>query len=583
MPIDPRISLGIQPIQVADPVARYGQLATIQNAQNQNALAQLQLATAQREQESVNALNEALAKAYDPTTGKINRNLLRESLARGGFGSKLPGIEKTLTEADKEQALLEKAQGEVAAQPITLEKNKADLLDAKLKQSRAFLDTLDPADPNAPAKYIAWHEANHKDPIIGPALAARGITADQSRAQIEAAIAQGPQAFADLVNRSKLGTEKFMEINKPDLQVEKITDANGVERYVTIDKRAGTSRQVTSPDNQNLSGVSVPAQRLQFEKDKLAWEQANPGKEIKEVTNADGTVSVFGIDKRTGVATPVTMAAPNQPAPAPAPAPGQPLVGAKVNAPPSMVAEYTFAKTPEGGSFKGSYQDFVTARAAASRPPAQPQPPVAVVDPVTGKQVFVTREEALRNKMTPASAMEGLPPKEIQAREAKFPAATSAVKTFESSADRLAADLEKLATHPGLSGISGLIYGRTPAITKEARAAQALYDSIIARGGFQELQNMRASSPTGGALGNVSNQEGQYLRDAFAPINRTQDTVDLSRSLKDAAAATRAAKQRVREAYDMTYDYKNQGTTPAAPAKAPAGAVDTNNPLLKGK
>lgn len=207
--------------------------------------------------------------------------------------------------------------------------------------------------------------------------------------------------------------------------------------------------------------------------------------------------------------------------------------------------------------------------AAASRPPAQPpqpQPPVAVVDPVTGKQVFVTREEALARKMTPASAMEGLAPKEIQAREAKFPAATSAVKTFESSADKLAADLEKLATHPGLSGISGLVYGRTPAITKEARAAQALYDSIVARGGFQELQNMRASSPTGGALGNVSNQEGQYLRDAFAPINRTQDTVDLSRSLKDAAAATRAAKQRVREAYDMTYDYKNQGGASTAPA-----------------
>ena len=70
---------------------------------------------------------------------------------------------------------------------------------------------------------------------------------------------------------------------------------------------------------------------------------------------------------------------------------------------------------------------------------------------------------------------------------------------------------------------------------------------------------MRASSPTGGALGNVSNQEGQYLRDAFAPINRTQDTADLSRSLREAAGATRSSKQRVREAYDMTYDYKTQG------------------------
>jgi hypothetical protein len=234
---------------------------------------------------------------------------------------------------------------------------------------------------------------------------------------------------------------------------------------------------------------------------------------------------------------------------------------AAASAPPSMVAEYTFAKTPDGGNFRGSFQDFVTARAVAGRAPPQPraeQPPVAVVGP-DNKPIYVSREEALRNKMTPASAMEGLPPKEIQTREAKFPAATSAVKTFESSAEKLAVDLERLATHPGLSGISGLVYGRTPAITKEARAAQALYDSIVARGGFQELQNMRASSPTGGALGNVSNQEGQYLRDAFAPINRTQDTADLSRSLREAAGATRSSKQRVREAYDMTYDYKTQG------------------------
>ena len=215
MPIDPRISLGVQPIQVADPVARYGQLATIQNAQNQNALAQYQLSTAQREQESVNALNEAYARSYDPATGKINRNTLRESLARGGFGSKLPGIEKTLIELDKEATLLEKTQGEVKAQPVALAKGQTELLDAKLKQSRSFLDKLKPADPNSPAQYIRWHEANHADPIIGPALKAQGVTVEQSRAKIEAAIKQGPQAFADLINGSKLGTEKFMELNKP--------------------------------------------------------------------------------------------------------------------------------------------------------------------------------------------------------------------------------------------------------------------------------------------------------------------------------------------------------------------------------
>tara|TARA_R110000823_G_scaffold218585_1_gene347781 strand:+ start:804 stop:2252 length:1449 start_codon:yes stop_codon:yes gene_type:complete len=215
MPINPNIALGVQPIQVADPMARYSQFANIQNAQNQNALAQYQLSTAQREQESVNALNQAYASAYDPATGKINTNLLREKIAQSGFGSKLPGIEKTLVELDKERSLLEKTQGEVKAQPTALAKQQTDLLDAKLKQSRSFLDTLNPADPNAPAAYLRWHEANHADPLIGPALKARGVTIEQSRAQIDAAIAKGPQAFADLINGSKLGTEKFMELNKP--------------------------------------------------------------------------------------------------------------------------------------------------------------------------------------------------------------------------------------------------------------------------------------------------------------------------------------------------------------------------------
>lgn len=266
MPIDPRISLGVQPIQLADPVARYGQLSAIQNAQNQNALAQYQLGTAKREEQTLNALNEAFAKSYDVTTGKINRNTLRESLARGGFGSKIPAIEKTLIEADKEQTLLEEAQGKVKAQPFALQKlqgeveaqptilakQKSDLLDAALKQSRSFLDTINPADPNAPAQYIAWHEANHADPLIGAALKARGVTVEQSRAQIQAAIAKGPQAFADLINGSKLGTEKFMELNKPSTSV---VDQGGQKQVIQTPglggapKSIGTYSDVPLPDD----------------------------------------------------------------------------------------------------------------------------------------------------------------------------------------------------------------------------------------------------------------------------------------------------------------------------------------------
>ena len=63
----------------------------------------------------------------------------------------------------------------------------------------------------------------------------------------------------------------------------------------------------------------------------------------------------------------------------------------KPPAPPSMVAEYTFAKTPDGGNFRGTFQDFVTARAAAARPLAQPPAPSTqtIADPTDPTKAIV--------------------------------------------------------------------------------------------------------------------------------------------------------------------------------------------------
>jgi hypothetical protein len=201
MALNTNIALSGQPVQIANPMDMYGKMASIQNAQNQNALAQYQLGTAQRAERSQNVLADAYAQATDAATGKIDYNKLTGLVAAGGGGAQLPGIQKSRLEYETAQTTQQKAM--------------SDLLDAKLKQSRGFLDTLDPADPTAPMRYLAWHEANHRDPIIGAALTARGVSAEQARQSIEAAIAKGPAAFAQLLNQSKLGTEKFMEMNKP--------------------------------------------------------------------------------------------------------------------------------------------------------------------------------------------------------------------------------------------------------------------------------------------------------------------------------------------------------------------------------
>ena len=214
------------------------------------------------------------------------------------------------------------------------------------------------------------------------------------------------------------------------------------------------------------------------------------------------------------------------------------------------------------------------AKASRAAPtPATPSAPVAVVDPVTGKQVYVSREQAISGKMSPAAAMESLPPKEIQKREAALPQATTAVTGFEKKTDSFVKDLTALRDHPGLSEITGIAAGRMPGITASGRAAQALYDKVVAKGGFQALQDLRDASKTGGALGNVSNQEGRQLVSSFSAIDRRQDAADVRSALDQAIGDVQGARTRLREAYDMTYSYKgSDAPSPRSPGAAPAAA-----------
>lgn len=168
------------------------------------------------------------------------------------------------------------------------------------------------------------------------------------------------------------------------------------------------------------------------------------------------------------------------------------------------------------------------------------------------ERVQIAKDENERKKQ----GLEGLPPKEIQKREAALPAATAAIKGFEKKSDSFVQDLEKLRDHPGLDQITGIAAGRLPGVTADGRAAQALYDKIVAKGGFQALQDLRDASKTGGALGNVSNQEGKQLSSSFAAIQRTQDAPDVRAAIDQAIGDIQGSKTRMREAYDSTYSYK---------------------------
>lgn len=480
MPLDPVIAQGFRGIELQNPLDAFARVQQIQSAQQQNALARYQLDAAKREESVQNALSQAYQAAYDPSTGSYDINKLRGVVIGAGAGARLPGIEKQM--------------GELRTQQLAQTKAEAEAITQRLAQSRTLLDTIDPADPSAPQQFMAWHEVNHKDPVLGPVLQRMGVTADQSRARIAQAVSQGPEAIAELIAQSREGQTKFAERFKP------MVVAPGASVY----QPGRTGAVFTAP--------VAPAKATPAETEEIVMRLQDPS---------------LPPNLRQALQSRLTMLTTREP------------------------------KEP--------------------REPREPSAPVAVVDEATGTVKYVTRQEAVGK--TPANAIEGLTPKERQTREAKFPQATSAVKTFESTSNTLIEDLETLSKHPGLGSITGIAAGRLPGITSEGREAEALFDKIAARGGFQELQNMRQASPTGGALGNVSNQEGAQLRQAFAALDRRQDAPSVRKAIADAINQIRMSQQTIKDAYDLTYEYRQGGGAPAAAPKPPG--VDNSNPLLK--
>ena len=229
--IDSNIAMGYKPVQIENPLNQLAAVSQIQSGQQAQQLNALKMQEYQRGLEEENKLRTLLSGGSDINSPDVIRQMYGISPTKG-------------LEFQQKQALIKKTGLETT-------KLESEIVDNKLKQSRQFLDTIDPADPSAPARYLAWHEANHKDPVLGPMLTARGVTVDQSRANIDNAIRQGPQAFAALLNQSKLGVEKFAELNKPQVFQENL---GGVNRVSTIPGMGGTPTIVSNTKKEATPG-----------------------------------------------------------------------------------------------------------------------------------------------------------------------------------------------------------------------------------------------------------------------------------------------------------------------------------------
>ena len=67
----------------------------------------------------------------------------------------------------------------------------------------------------------------------------------------------------------------------------------------------------------------------------------------------------------------------------------------------------------------------------------------------------------------------------------------------------------------------------------DAKAVDAILTTIKANIGFAELNDMRKASPTGGALGQVSERELMFLQSVIGSLDQAQSKEDVLRVLGD--------------------------------------------------
>jgi hypothetical protein len=206
--------------------------------------------------------------------------------------------------------------------------------------------------------------------------------------------------------------------------------------------------------------------------------------------------------------------------------PERPQVVAPVRQPP-MVEEFVFARSPEGGGFTGSYQDFVIAREAAKRAPAAPR--------------AAGGADAAPKPLTPVQSA-----KRRDQLGKEFKSAQNALQTTQDVLDSIAF----VKAEPGLSRATGFTGTLLPSIP-EGAAASAEVRLKNLEGKVTALGKAQAAST--GAIGSIANQEWQILRDQIAAIDRAKGTGPLLSQLDLVEAQAQGAMERMRDAYQRQF------------------------------
>ena len=309
MALNPSISLGVKGLELANPLAQYGQIAAIQGAQNQNQLAQYQLGAAQRAEATQNVLADAYSQSIDPNTGTINYNKLTGLLAKGGGGAQIPGIEKTRREIEAAALTAKKTQGEIEKDQFKLAQDKLKHGWDSLGNAATPQDAIKKLNEGVTKGYFDFATASAETQQL------QNMTPEQYKQY------RAEKVMGLLEAKDKLS---FMlpKTTRQDIggSIVNIQDNPMMPGY-GMPVAGGTIAKTPT------FGEIAAQGQLGLARQKFAWEQANPGYELKEAE--DG--SIVGVNKRTLQAFPVSVGGA---APAAAPMAGTGMPGARMPAAP---------------------------------------------------------------------------------------------------------------------------------------------------------------------------------------------------------------------------------------------------------
>ena len=192
--------------------------------------------------------------------------------------------------------------------------------------------------------------------------------------------------------------------------------------------------------------------------------------------------------------------------------------------------------------------------AGIAPPPAGATPPTAPVRPPRPGQTAAPGQPPAPQANVPLIESNRISNEQKREYAAKQPQVKGATINMLSEASGIDSMANDLLEHGGLDKITGP-FGqiKTTDMAPEARSARAIYESMKGRMALLRVAMARAESSTGGAYGNLTENEWPRLEQSLGAIGLAQDGDSLKNALNNFRSALGAITDNTKGIYTDTY------------------------------